>query len=132
MKRPILPLFEPEVAAARLRTMGATVNTAVREVLFAGATLRSMRGSVNEIYGLLNVVDRLDLFKSYMLDGLVCRGDADAGYIAEMWDADEVEAEAGARYLKAHLPADSTLDVVTLDNHFVLGPRGLWAKVKDE
>lgn len=132
MKRPVLPLFEPEVAAARLRTVGRTGNTAVRDVLFAGTEVRSLRGSANEIYGLMNVVDRLDLFKSYMLDGLVCGGGTEPGYIAEMWDADEVEAEAGARYLKAYLPADCTLNVVTLDNHFILGPNGFWAKVKDE
>ena len=131
MKRPVLPLFEPEVMAARLRQPNRDCpTTAARHVVFAGTDVRSMRGSANELYHLMNIVEELDLRRSYMIQGLACRGDIELGYVAEIWDCDEEDTESAARYLKEHLPPGSALDVVTdMDDRFVMSAAGAWARV---
>lgn len=131
MKRPILPLFEPEVLAAGIRRPDrASQTTAVRHVVFDHVDVQSGRGSANELYALMNVVERLHLSKSYMIEALYSRADIDFGYVAEMWSCDDEEAEAAARYLRTVLPAGSTIDVILdVDHRFILSSDGRWSDV---
>ena len=129
MQRPILPLFEPEVLAAGIRRPDrASQTTAVRHVVFDHVDIQSERGSANEIYALLNVVEGFELVKSYMIEGLYCRADIDFGYVAEMCSCDGEEAEAAARYLGTLLPAGSTIEVILdVDHLFILSSDGHWS-----
>lgn len=129
MQRPILPLFEPEVMAARVRRSDRVrQTTAVRHLVFDHMGIQSGRGSANELYALMNVVERLDLAKSYMVEALYSRPDFDFAYVADMWSCSDEDAEAAARYLSTLLPAGSTLDVILdMDRIFRLSSEGRWS-----
>lgn len=74
----------------------------MRHPVFGHMDIRCRKGLANELYALMNVVVRLDLARSYMVEALESRADLALAYVADMLDED---AETAVRYLSTLLPA---------------------------
>lgn len=129
MRRPVLPVLEPEVMAANAaHQLRYRQTTGIRHVLWGGVLFASANASANDIYHLMNVYEEIEPEFSWMVSSLSAGAGSDFDYAIGMEDCDVRCAERAARRFAELLPTESTILVFLDWIQYELGPTGCWRR----
>lgn len=128
MRRPVLPLLEPEVVVANAaRGTRSQQTTGVRHIEWGGITVASWHGSANAIYRLVNLLEELEPRDSYMI-WEISTGHATNFDYEVMMACSEHEAQRAARRI-AQLLGPSIIRVTMETTSFELRENGDWHRL---